>query len=451
MTTNFNVKEFSVKGDGKSNETQALQRAIDECSNSGGGTVFFPTGTYRTGTLFLKSNVFLYLDPGAVILGSTNINDYSEEVHPCKYKNEFNKNRCLIYADNLENIGILGFGIIDMQGDKSNFPNYGDPQENRPMLLKFHKCRHIQLKSVQLCNPASWTTAWYYCSDIVVEGITIHSRVNSNGDGLDFDGCTEIRVSNCTFNTSDDSICLQTSSPDYPCKDVVITNCIFKSEWAGMRIGLLTMADIENVSVTNCVFRDIKDSGIKIQACEGGAIKNMMFSNFTMINVPRPAFVTLSRCRAVATVKEDPQFPGVISGINICNWIIDNSKAGIDSCFVLTGSPDAAIDSIRLNNIEFISGGTCSIEDSQNYKLVEFDPNTVGEYWPEFFKLGATVPAYGLYGRHIKNLVMNNTQFSAFQKDARVAVYLDDVCNCNKEDSENGIIIKKNIDQDGEK
>ena len=141
------------------------------------------------------------------------------------------------------------------------------------MLMRFIDCKRIAMRDVSLINPAGWTTAWLYCDEIVIEGIRIHSRVNSNGDGLDFDGCTNVRVSDCSFDNSDDSICLQASRTDRPCKDILVTNCIFSTRWAGMRIGVLSLGDIERVAVSNCVFRNISDSGLKIQMCEGGIMQ----------------------------------------------------------------------------------------------------------------------------------------------------------------------------------
>lgn len=135
--------------------------------------------------------------------------------------------------------------------------------------------------------------------------LTIHSRANHNGDGLDFDGCQNVRVSNCAFDTSDDSICLQASRQDRPCRDVVITNCSFCSKWAGIRIGLLSRGNIENVTVSNCIFKDIQDSGLKIQVCEGGIMQNMTFSNLVMTNVPRPIFMTFCQQRACCDAPEE--------------------------------------------------------------------------------------------------------------------------------------------------
>ncbi|MGH8017634.1 MAG: glycosyl hydrolase family 28 protein, partial [Opitutaceae bacterium] len=126
------------------------------------------------------------------------------------------------------------------------------------------------------------------CTDIAIDGIKVLSRANINGDALNFDGCQQVRVSNSTFDNSDDCICLQTSRPDRPCRDIVVSNCHFTSRWAGMRIGLLSRGDFENVTVTNCTFRDIRNSGLKIQMGEGAAMKNMVFTNLVMKNVLKP-------------------------------------------------------------------------------------------------------------------------------------------------------------------
>jgi polygalacturonase len=255
----FDVREFGAVGDGRTLNTKAIQQAIDTCSSAGGGTVLIAGGSFVTGTIYLKDHVTLHLAAGAVLLGSTHIADYATDTHKNAYANESHMDRCLIFARGARNIGITGQGTIDGRGGREHFPNPGD--EHRPMLIRFLECANLRVRDVTLVNPASWTSAWLYCEDIVVDGVRIHSRANWNGDGLDFDGCRDVRVSNCAFDTSDDSICLQASRPDRPCRDIVITNCIFVSQWAGVRIGLLSMGDFENVTVSNCVFRDITGRG----------------------------------------------------------------------------------------------------------------------------------------------------------------------------------------------
>lgn len=189
----YDVRQYGAIGDCKTVNTKAFQTAIDQCNISGGGVVLVTGGNYVIGTIFLKSNICLRIEAGATILGSKNINDYSTNTDRTMYRGEPYMDRCLIFAKDAENISIEGSGAIDGQG--KSFPNKDDPQGNRPKLMRLLRCTNIRVRDITLQSPASWTTEWRYCSDIVVDGVTIFSQANWNGDGLDFDGCTDARVS----------------------------------------------------------------------------------------------------------------------------------------------------------------------------------------------------------------------------------------------------------------
>lgn len=162
------------------------------------------------------------------------------------------------------------------------------------MLLRFLNCQNLFLRNLTLQNPASWASAFLYCNDVRVDGINISSRARGNGDGLDFDGCQDVRVSNCRLDNSDDSICLQCFESSMPVRNVVITNCIMSSHWAAIRIRLPSHGNFENVTVSNCIFHDITGEVLKIQMAEGGRMENLLFSNIVMRNVPRPVFITFN-------------------------------------------------------------------------------------------------------------------------------------------------------------
>ena len=336
------------------------------------------------------------------------------------YKNESKMDRCLIFAKDASSISIEGFGEINGQGFPANFP------KDRPLLLRLLNCRNIHIKDITLKDPAAWTSAWLYCSDISVEGIHISSMANFNGDGLDFDGCENVRVSNCSFNTSDDAICLQTSEPDIPCRNVVIINCIFHSKWAGIRIGLLSRGDIESVTVSNCIFNDIDDSGIKIQMNEGAVMKNMIFSNLVMKNVPHPIFMTHCQQRACVDAPVELSPMKTMKGFLFENILAESDTCGKNSVIIISGMPGNPIEDITFSNIHMTNSGGGTSEDAARRKLNEFTPEILNGWWPEVSLIG-TVPAYGIYARHIKGLTMNDVSFSATGIDLRPAVVLDDV------------------------
>ena len=421
----YSVSDFGAVGDGQTLNTKSIQNAIDTCSQNGGGRVLVASGKYLTGTLFLKDHVELHVANGAVLLGSTNIDDYAENTHKNMYKDEPHMDRCLIFARDVESISITGQGAIDAQGQWKNFPN--KKSKHRPMLMRLVGCTNIRMRDITLKNPAAWTSAWLYCSDIVVDGITISSRVNNNGDGLDFDGCDNVRVSNCAFDTSDDSICLQASRIDKPCRDVVITNCVFTSKWAGIRIGLLSRGDLERVTVDNCIFRDIEDSGLKIQMCEGGTMQNMVFSNLVMSNVPRPIFMTFCQQRACVDAPQKMAPMKAMKNFIFSNIMADSSMCDQNSAIVITGMPNHPIENIRMNNIQLLTGGGGTKDEGARRTLPEYTLETLAGWWPEYSLLKGPVPCHGMYARHIKGLTVDGLKVVPTKADARPAIVCDDV------------------------
>jgi polygalacturonase len=419
--------DFGAAGDGITLDTEAVQAAIDRCTAEGGGTVLIPSGRIvLTGTIYLKDQVTLHLENGGILRGSPDISEYTTDTHKNMYKNEPHMDRCLIFAENARSIAIEGYGTIDGNGHRKYF----NRDTGRPMLIRFLNCRDIRVQDITLVNPAAWTSAWLYCEEIVVDGIRIHSRSNGNGDGLDFDGCTHVRVSNSSFDTSDDSICLQASDPEKPCRNVVISNCTFESKWAGMRIGLLSRGDFESVTVSNCSFSNIEDSGLKIQMNEGGSMKHMVFSNLVMKNVPRPIFMTFCQQRACVDAPEE-MYPMEFMGHMIFKGIsIDNSELDKNSALFLTGMPGNYIENILISDLQMVVSGGGTEADAERTDLNEYTLEVLDGWWPEFHLVG-TLPAFGLYARHIRGLQLQNISFRTIGEDHRPPLKFEDVEQLN--------------------
>ncbi|WP_271766552.1 glycoside hydrolase family 28 protein [Aquimarina algiphila] len=421
----YNVLDFGAKGDGIQKDTQAVQSAIDAATKNGGGKVVIPAGkTVVIGTIFLKDFVTLYVENGAVLLGSPDIEDYSDKTHKNMYKNEPHMDRCLIFANEAKSIAIEGYGTIDGNGYPKNFTN----KTGRPMLIRFMNSNDIHVRDITIINPAAWTSAFLYCNEITVDGIRIHSRVNHNGDGLDFDGCSNVRVVNSSFNTSDDSICLQASQPNIPCKNIVVTNCTFESKWAGMRIGLLSRGDFESVTVSNCTFSNIDDSGLKIQMNEGGEMKNMVFSNLVMKNVPRPIFMTFAQQKACVDAPEEMYPMKSMHDFIFRGMVVDNTELDKNSAIFITGITGHYIENVLLEDIQMTIAGGGTLQDAQKANIKEYTLDVLDGWWPEFHLVG-TLPSYGIYARHIKGLHIDNVHLKIKDNDKRPPIVFDDVVN----------------------
>ncbi len=432
----YDVAEMGAKNDGVTNNAVIIQKAIDECSAQGGGVVLLSGGGhFMSGTLYMKSFVTLRIENGTTLLGSPNVKDYANDTHKIMYANEHTKDKCFIYGEGAQSIAFEGYGTIDGNGEEETFPRSG----YRPLLIRLKDCDKITIKDLTLRDPAAWTTAFLYCNDISVRGIRISSRVNANGDGLDFDGCTNVRVSDSDFDNSDDCICLQTSREDRPCRNVVITNCTFSTKWAGIRIGLLSRGEISSVTVSNCTFNDIDDSGLKIQQNEGGCMSDMTFTNLVMKNVPRPIFMTFCKQRACVDAPKDVLDElKYMKRFSFTNFIINNEELDKNSVIMMSGIPGYRIEDVYMNNIYFSVAGGGTKEDAKRKDIPEFVSPEM-KRWPEFFVLNGAAPAYGIYLRHIDGIDISDVRVKLNSSDERPFMKCEDVLNLTKRN-----LIKRN-------
>lgn len=290
MNDSFDPKEYGAVADGIAVDTGAIQKAIDVCFEAGGGTVMLAGATFVSGTIFLKSNVYLQVNPSAVLLANPDISDYPDGTHYNRYINEQDMDKCFIYAENAVNIGVIGQGEIN--GNAESFPNEGSIY--RPMMMRFLRCTNIQVKGLRLYNSTAWTTAFLDSENIWCEDLDIRNDRRYNGDGLDYDGCKNVFISNCKILGTDDNLCLQASSKEYPMKNVHIVNCHFTSICAGIRIGLKSVGDISAVTIHNCTFENVWREGIKLECTEGGSITDIVAQGLVMRNVTRPVFMILN-------------------------------------------------------------------------------------------------------------------------------------------------------------
>lgn len=279
-------------GDGSTKDTSALQSALDACHAAGGGEVRLRHGVFLTGTLYLRSHVDLHLESSATLLASPDIADYATDTHHNRYRNETELDRCLLYAEDADHVTISGAGTID--GNAGAFPNAGDPGQHRPMMLRVLRCGYVRVLGLRMHEAASWTTAFLDSHHVWVEGLDIDNETNHNGDGLDFDGCEHVWVTRCRLRGTDDNLCLQASSREHPTRYVHVSDCELTSVCAGVRIGLKSIGDITDVTLTGLTLHDVHREGIKIECTEGGAIRRIAVTGTVMHNVRRPLWVLLN-------------------------------------------------------------------------------------------------------------------------------------------------------------
>lgn len=417
----FYVTDFGAIGDGKTINTACIQNAIDTCYQSGGGNVIFPNGEYITGTLFMRSYITLKLEVNAVLKGSREQGHYpvdSTLVHKQRYDLEPHMNPALIYCEDCEDIMFVGPGTI--HGNGQEWEGY-----YRPMLIRFLRCRNVRMRDLRLRNPASWNTAFLECEKVYVHGVDIISINNGNGDGLDFDACSDVIVSDCNLDCSDDCICLQNSVKNKKCKNVTITNCVMTSKWAAFRIGLLSRGDFQDITISNCVIHDVECSGFKIQMSEGGVLNNILVENIVMRDVPRPIMITHNRFKFYVDGEIPIPKTGVVSGIKFNNILIDVDKEKgyiKNSGIIIQGLPDAIISNIELNNIDYTVYGADRVPEIDLDSVPSIDDQR-----PEYFVWDNKLPCYGLFLDNVREISIQNLKIRCLFPSNKPAIAMRNV------------------------
>jgi polygalacturonase len=311
--TYFNVRDFGAVGDGVSIDSPAIQKAIDECFDHGGGTVYLPAGIYACGTLFLRNNIELNLDSGAIIKADPraefNAPDCFSENAACISKNEMVDGRHLLIAYECENVALTGRGTID--GNYVPFHDAGInkngkalPKVSRPaQMVFFCASKDIKIRDVKFINSSYWSLFIYGCEKILIDGIYAYTAPELwCGDGIDIDSSRDVIINNCNVESEDDALTLRCNNrflkEPMNCENILVANCFLSSLCAycirvGVGDGIIRNASFSNIIVKK---KSHKLGGIALHARyspvkTGVGIENISFSNFNM-DVDLPLFIS---------------------------------------------------------------------------------------------------------------------------------------------------------------
>lgn len=454
----FDVKAYGAKGDGKTPDTQAINKAIEAAGAAGGGTVSFPSGTYVTGSIRLRSNILLQFDSGAVLEASADPAAY-DAAEP----NEWDKfqdfghshwHNSLIWGEGLENVSILGGGLINGTALSRGERRGGG---NKAIALKL--CRNVTLRDFAILNGGHFGILATGVDNLTIDNL----RIDTNRDGIDVDGCRNVRISNTSVNSpNDDAIVLKASHAlgfARPVENVTITNGLVSGYDIGslldatykrtvqrapdrdgptgrIKIGTETEGDFRNITVSNVVFDRCR--GLALETVDGAHVEDIAVSNITMRDVSNaPIFIRLgSRMRA-------PEGTAIGSArrISISNVVAYNADPRYGS--IISGIPGYAVEDVKLSNIRILYRGGISMDQvaRQPADLVNtfffrrsggvpprepFDTPEREKEYPEPSMFGL-MPAYGFFIRHARGIELTNVEVAFMKEDGRPAFVLEDV------------------------
>jgi polygalacturonase len=415
----YSVIRFGASSDGQTMCTEAIRKAIDTAASAGGGTIFFPSGTYLTGPIHLQSHITLFLDAGATIKFSTNFDDYLPMV-PSRWEGITVTNFSpLIYAYQAKDVAIVGRGTLDGQGqvwwdflqklrankdqprskwqeefvrlnkDRIAEANYAPLNVGylRPPFIQFYECTNVLVEGVTIRNSPFWNVLPVFCEGVNVHGVSIiNPPLSPNTDGVNPDSCRNVRISDCLIDTGDDCITIKSGRDadgrrvGKPAENYTIVNCTLL-HGHGLSIGSEMSGGVKNIAVDNCVF-DGTDNGIRIKSTRGrgGVIENVRISNLVMRNIREEAIVLTTFYR-----KSDPEPVSERTPIFRNIHFSGITGAGTVTCEV-TGLAEMPVENVTFNDIQLTGKTGFAIKDAKGIELHHVTVNT--ERGPAFTATG---------------------------------------------------------------
>jgi polygalacturonase len=447
----FDVKAYGATGDGRTLDSDAINRAIDAAGAVGGGTVRFSPGTYVSASIRLKSNLTLYLEAGATLEAvDDRVARYDDpEPNPWTAYQDYGHSHwqnSLIWGIDLANVSILGPGLIHGKGLNPGFNRFADEAKgekpyqdgqagsaNKAIALK--NCRNVILRDFSILHGGHFGILATGVDNLTIDNL----KIDTNRDGMDVDCCRNVRITNCSVNSPwDDGICLKASyglGELRACENITIANCFlagnfdegtlldatfkrsapeYKSYRTGrIKLGTESNGGFKNIAIVNCVFDDCR--GIAIESVDGAHIEDIAISNITMRHVANsPIFIRLgSRLRG----PDNPPV-GTIRRISINNVVASDAEWSL-GC-IISGIPGHPIEDLRIGNVRVVQQGGGTKE------LAECVPPEEEAKYPEPGMFGA-MPSYGFFFRHVAGLEMDHVKIDYVQPEARPAFVLVDV------------------------
>jgi polygalacturonase len=456
----FDVRRYGAAGDGKTVDTPAVNRAIEAAATAGGGVVLFPSGTYLCFSIHLKSNVHLVLQQGATIEAATSPKpgektgysggtyDSAEPNTPWEDYQDYGHNHwhnSLIWGENIHDFSITGPGLIYGKGlsfganraPRGDYPIYVAEQAgvgDKAIALK--NCHNVLLRDFSILKGGHFGLLLTGVDNLTVDNL----KIDTDRDGMDFDCCQNVRVSNCTVNSPwDDGICPKSSYAlgyPRPTRNLTIANCYVTgtymlgalldgsfrkfspdahSSYTGrIKCGTESNGGFINIAISNCVFEGCL--GYALESVDGALVEDFTITNTTMRDLHNPPL--FMRLGARLRGPKESTRVGTMKRILISNLVCHNAPQRQGS--ILTAIPGYAIEDVKLSDIyiEAAGGGTA---DDANVQVPE-----LSDAYPEPGRFGTT-PASGFFLRHMRNLEMSHVEIANATPDLRPAFYLHDV------------------------
>ena len=408
---------YNAVGDGKTLDTAAIQKAINDAAYTG-GTVYVHDGVFFSGELFLASDMTLFVDRSATILGSQDHAEYPLQQPYASLCAHRQLGRGLVYGHEVSNVRVTGGGMLDGNGRyrfKMNDP-LGDRrvEDARPDLVYITYSNTVTVENINFKSSCFWTVVPLSSGNVLIRGLNLDCMNTPNRDGIDPVDCHDMTIYGCNVMAGDDGLCFKSSDP-VGCYNIDVDDMMIQSLASGIKFGTDTYYCLKDANIRGCTVKNVNRCGISLETVDGAAVENVLFERIDMTDVGAPVYVTVGERNRLPRKEGIPTRWGYIKGVTFRDLRFEkpypfSHRKFIRETLVIGQNENQRVEDVVFENCHFeLPGGA-----TEQFGC----PKTINKGYPEYDRHGPSAGSQFTI-RFAKNVVVKNSEITLANPDVR--------------------------------
>ena len=415
---------YNAVGDGKTLDTAAIQKAIDDAAYTG-GTVLVKDGTFFSGELFLRSDMTLFVDKSATILGSQDHTEYPLQQPHASLCAHRQLGRGLVYGHEISNVRVTGGGMLDGQGRyrfKMNDPlGHRRVEDARPDLVYITYSETVTVEHLNFKSSCFWTVVPLSSGNVLIRGLNLDCMNTPNRDGIDPVDCHDMTIYGCNVMAGDDGLCFKSSDP-VGCYNIEVDDMMIQSLASGIKFGTDTYYCLKDANIRGCTVKNVNRCGVSLETVDGAEVENVLFERIDMTDVGAPVYITVGDRNRLPRKEGIPERFGYIKNVTFRDLRFEKPypfsyTKSIREVMVVGQNENQRIEDVVFERCHFeLPGG---VEETPGC------PKTIDKRYPEYDRHGMSAGSKFTV-RYAKNFTVRDSEITLDKPDARPEIaYFD--------------------------